>query len=188
MAFFTHLVKAEMDENLGSRMDQQSPPVTGHQMPLSGIGMNSQGAMPLAPLPPNSNSLMPLGSQRRLDLDGGLEPLARVRSNTWPAACPEYPDTEEPSDSVNPTDPANPGSLGTVEAAGPPKKNTSRRNPWGNLSYADLIAKAISSSPDNRATLSQVYDWMVQNIAYFKDKGDSNSSAGWKVCVTGELL
>ena len=27
----------------------------------------------------------------------------------------------------------------------------------------------------------QVYDWMVQNIDYFKDKGDSNSSAGWKV-------
>jgi hypothetical protein len=26
-----------------------------------------------------------------------------------------------------------------------------------------------------------VYDWMVQNIPYFKDKGDSNSSAGWKV-------
>ena len=30
----------------------------------------------------------------------------------------------------------------------------------------------------------QVYDWMVQNIPYFKDKGDSNSSAGWKVRQT----
>ena len=37
------------------------------------------------------------------------------------------------------------------------------------------------SSPEKRLTLSQVYDWMVQNIPYFKDKGDSNSSAGWKV-------
>lgn len=24
---------------------------------------------------------------------------------------------------------------------------------------------------------------MVQNVPYFRDKGDSNSSAGWKVCV-----
>jgi serine/threonine protein kinase len=61
------------------------------------------------------------------------------------------------------------------------KKNSSRRNAWGNLSYADLITKAISSSPENRLTLSQIYEWMVQNVPYFKDKGDSNSSAGWKV-------
>lgn len=61
------------------------------------------------------------------------------------------------------------------------KKNSSRRNAWGNLSYADLITKAISSSTDNRLTLSQIYEWMVQNVPYFKDKGDSNSSAGWKV-------
>ena len=61
------------------------------------------------------------------------------------------------------------------------KKSTSRRNAWGNLSYADLITSAIQSSPEKRLTLSQVYDWMVQNIPYFKDKGDSNSSAGWKV-------
>ena len=39
------------------------------------------------------------------------------------------------------------------------------------------------SSPEKRLTLSQVYDWMVQNIPYFKDKGDSNSSAGWKVSL-----
>ena len=61
------------------------------------------------------------------------------------------------------------------------KKSSSRRNAWGNLSYADLITQAIMSSPEKRLTLSQVYDWMVQNIPYFKDKGDSNSSAGWKV-------
>ena len=61
------------------------------------------------------------------------------------------------------------------------KKNTSRRNAWGNMSYADLITQAINSSPDRRLTLSQIYDWMVQNVPYFKDKGDSNSSAGWKV-------
>lgn len=66
-------------------------------------------------------------------------------------------------------------------AAAAQKKNTSRRNAWGNLSYADLITQAIASASDNRLTLSQIYEWMVQNVPYFKDKGDSNSSAGWKV-------
>jgi hypothetical protein len=61
------------------------------------------------------------------------------------------------------------------------KKNSSRRNAWGNMSYADLITQAIQSAPEKRLTLSQIYEWMVQNVSYFKDKGDSNSSAGWKV-------
>lgn len=64
------------------------------------------------------------------------------------------------------------------------KKNTSRRNAWGNMSYADLITQAINGSPEKRLTLSQIYEWMVQNVTYFKDKGDSNSSAGWKVSLT----
>ncbi|CAI5438049.1 unnamed protein product [Caenorhabditis angaria] len=61
------------------------------------------------------------------------------------------------------------------------KKATTRRNAWGNMSYADLITQAIIQSPDKRLTLAQVYEWMVQNVPYFRDKGDSNSSAGWKV-------
>lgn len=67
------------------------------------------------------------------------------------------------------------------QSVGSSKKNSSRRNAWGNLSYADLITQAISSASDKRLTLSQIYEWMVQNVPYFKDKGDSNSSAGWKV-------
>jgi len=63
------------------------------------------------------------------------------------------------------------------------KKGSSRRNAWGNLSYADLITQAINSSPEKRLTLSQIYEWMVHNVPYFKDKGDNNSSAGWKVSV-----
>ncbi|RXM90533.1 Forkhead box protein O1-A [Acipenser ruthenus] len=68
------------------------------------------------------------------------------------------------------------------------KSSSSRRNAWGNLSYADLITKAIESSPEKRLTLSQVYDWMVKSVPYFKDKGDSNSSAGWKVSTISEYL
>lgn len=61
------------------------------------------------------------------------------------------------------------------------KGGSTRRNAWGGMSYADLITSAISSSPERRLTLAQIYDWVVANIPYFKDKGDSNSSAGWKV-------
>ena len=43
----------------------------------------------------------------------------------------------------------------------------------------------FESAPDKRLTLSQIYDWMVRYVPYFKDKGDSNSSAGWKVGASG---
>lgn len=66
------------------------------------------------------------------------------------------------------------------------RKSSARRNAWGNYSYADLITQAIESSPEKRLTLSQIYDWMVRSVPYFKDKGDSNSSAGWK--VSGDTL
>ncbi|KAM9704446.1 forkhead box protein O3B isoform 1-T2 [Menidia menidia] len=77
-----------------------------------------------------------------------------------------------------------PGGPGAAQT---PRKASSRRNAWGNLSYADLITKAIESSPDKRLTLSQIYDWMVRSIPYFKDKGDSNSSAGWKNSIRHNL-
>lgn len=107
-----------------------------------------------------------------------FEPQTRARSNTWPLPRPE--------NYVEPTDDAgNKCAAGlpvpTPNTTLPAKKNSSRRNAWGNLSYADLITQAITSSPDKRLTLSQIYEWMVQNVPYFKDKGDSNSSAGWKV-------
>jgi hypothetical protein len=70
-------------------------------------------------------------------------------------------------------------------AGGGAKKSSTRRNAWGNMSYADLITQAILASPEKRLTLSQVYEWMVQNVPYFRDKGDSNSSAGWKVGFWG---
>ncbi|XP_067144856.1 forkhead box protein O-like [Centruroides vittatus] len=67
------------------------------------------------------------------------------------------------------------------------KKTNSRRNAWGNMSYADLITEAIHGSAEKRLTLSQIYDWMVKNVPYFKDKGDNNSSAGWKNSIRHNL-
>lgn len=135
-----------------------------------------------------------------------LEPEMRARANTWHAErkrpdrqmleslLEEDDDDDSPEDSLSGVKPESLSPLGDSSLmAGSPlsttagghgsnsNKKISRRNAWGNLSYADLITKAIECSPEKRLTLSQIYDWMVQNIPYFKDKGDTTSSAGWKV-------
>lgn len=130
------------------------------------------------------SALMDAGQLGGFDLEGGFEPQPRARSNTWP--CPR-PDSFVEGAAGCAKDGASGATPPHVPSAGgllqPVKKNSSRRNAWGNLSYADLITQAITSAPDKRLTLSQIYEWMVQNVPYFKDKGDSNSSAGWKVSV-----
>jgi hypothetical protein len=100
----------------------------------------------------------------------------RPRSRTWPLPQPEdfesqkSPEVEE--------------KISTAKLE-PGLKKGSRKNAWGNQSYADLITQAIQSAPEQRMTLSQIYAWMVENVVYFKDKGDNTSSAGWKVsCFT----
>ncbi|XP_026184348.1 forkhead box protein O1-A-like [Mastacembelus armatus] len=80
-----------------------------------------------------------------------------------------------------------PAGVAPLGGSGQRKSSSSRRNAWGNMSYADLITKAIDSSPEKRLTLSQIYDWMVKSVPYFKDKGDSNSSAGWKNSIRHNL-
>lgn len=143
-----------------------------------------------------------------IDLDPDFEPQSRPRSCTWPLPRPEL--TTEPSEPLEPPEvepglgekvhpegrseptllpsqlpePAGgpqPGILGAVTG---PRKGGSRRNAWGNQSYAELISQAIESAPEKRLTLAQIYEWMVRTVPYFKDKGDSNSSAGWKVTMT----
>lgn len=192
---FFSLVKEEPDtghdimETTPVALPPTSVGMGGHTSPGSGGphvgGPPMQAGMPLTPVTPTSLQPPP---HHRIEIDPNFEPVARSRSNTWPLPCPEgYMEGEEPvavaTEGPVPVDqPRPPGAVGPGDPpGGPPKKNTSRRNPWGNMSYADLIAQAIMSSPDGRATLSQIYDWMVQNVPYFKDKGDSNSSAGWKV-------
>ncbi|KAL9824932.1 forkhead box protein O6-like isoform 1-T1 [Geothlypis trichas] len=137
----------------------------------------------------------------QVEIDPDFEPQSRPRSCTWPLP---HPDLEEEDGGAGGTPALAAGGDGAenaaapverrVAAAPPPphgadvgqlrKAKTSRRNAWGNLSYADLITKAIESSPEKRLTLSQIYDWMVRYVPYFKDKGDSNSSAGWKFPIT----
>ncbi|XP_062615385.1 forkhead box protein O-like [Saccostrea cucullata] len=119
-----------------------------------------------------------------IEIDPDFEPQQRVRCNTWP--CRPQEDVVEAqcspvSDESTADNHVKPDNLGLN------KKTSSRRNAWGNLSYADLITKAIQSSAEQRLTLSQIYDWMVQNVPYFKDKGDSTSSAGWKNSIRHNL-
>ncbi|XP_077337100.1 forkhead box protein O6 [Lithobates pipiens] len=109
----------------------------------------------------------------KLEPESDVEPQGRPRSCTWP------PLPEPSSDMPLPPPGLDPGQMR--------KAKSSRRNAWGNLSYADLITKAIESSPERRLTLSQIYDWMVRFVPYFKDKGDSNSSAGWKNSIRHNL-
>ena len=120
-----------------------------------------------------------------VDIDPNFEPQTRARSNTWPCRPVEDFSGEPQHGSPASDDPGI--SDHTKDVLGIKQKTSSRRNAWGNLSYADLITKAIQSSPEQRLTLSQIYDWMVQNVPYFKDKGDNTSSAGWKVraCFRG---
>lgn len=44
-------------------------------------------------------------------------------------------------------------------------------------SYANLITRAVDSSPRKMMTLSEIYQWIMDNYPYFKDAGN-----GWKVC------
>lgn len=134
-------------------------------------------------------------------IDPDFEPQSRPRSCTWPLHRPDIPMVaREGTDGEKSTSRAPPvedkGELsqfltepekGHASGGATQRKGTSRRNAWGNQSYADLISQAIENSPEKRLTLAQIYDRIVNTVPYFKDKGDSNSSAGWKNSIRHNL-
>ncbi|KAM6151523.1 forkhead box protein O4 [Rhynchocyon petersi] len=144
-----------------------------------------------------------------VDLDPDFEPQCRPRSCTWPLPRPDFaakpPDLPEVGSGLGEkihnkkghSDPillpsrlpelAGSPQLGILGAVTGSRKGGSRRNAWGNQSYAELISQAIESAPEKRLTLAQIYEWMVRTVPYFKDKGDSNSSAGWKNSIRHNL-
>ncbi|XP_004705326.1 forkhead box protein O6 [Echinops telfairi] len=137
----------------------------------------------------------------QVDVDPDFAPQSRPRSCTWPLPQPDLAGDEdgalgagvaECAEDCGPERRATAPAMAPAQPLGAEvgqlrKAKSSRRNAWGNLSYADLITKAIESAPDKRLTLSQIYDWMVRYVPYFKDKGDSNSSAGWKNSIRHNL-
>ncbi|XP_023814834.1 forkhead box protein O6 [Oryzias latipes] len=146
-------------------------------------------------------------------IDPDFEPQSRPRSCTWPLPRPDIStvkaegadgaestagtppaDEDKPEAQQITSEPEKAGAaaeggaiagVGGVSAAS--RKGSSRRNAWGNQSYADLISQAIENSPEKRLTLAQIYEWMVKTVPYFRDKGDSNSSAGWKNSIRHNL-
>ncbi|KPP65491.1 forkhead box protein O6-like [Scleropages formosus] len=143
-------------------------------------------------------------------IDPDFAPQSRPRSCTWPLPRPDIsavkqegadgpesaagtPPAEEDKQEAAPIAsepekvPASEGGAVAGVGGATPRKGSSRRNAWGNQSYADLISQAIENSPEKRLTLAQIYDWMVKTVPYFKDKGDSNSSAGWKNSIRHNL-
>lgn len=144
-------------------------------------------------------------------IDPDFEPQSRPRSCTWPLPRPDIsvvkaegadgnesaagtppadedkPETQQITSEHETTAAAEGGLVASVGATATPRKGSSRRNAWGNQSYADLISQAIENSPEKRLTLAQIYEWMVQTVPYFRDKGDSNSSAGWKNSIRHNL-
>lgn len=144
-------------------------------------------------------------------IDPDFEPQSRPRSCTWPLPRPdlsvvkaEGADGSESAAGTPPADEDKPdiqqitsehekaaaaaeGGLVPSVGGATPRKGSSRRNAWGNQSYADLISQAIENSPEKRLTLAQIYEWMVKTVPYFRDKGDSNSSAGWKNSIRHNL-
>ncbi|CAM4723511.1 LOW QUALITY PROTEIN: forkhead box protein O4 [Lepidochelys kempii] len=143
-----------------------------------------------------------------VEIDPDFAPQSRPRSCTWPLPRPELSAAQQEA-AGGPAAAAaaaaaeeGPGGAAAAAAAGPgraegprgpggaaaaARKGGSRRNAWGNQSYAELISQAIESAPEKRLTLAQIYEWMVRFVPYFKDKGDSNSSAGWKNSIRHNL-
>lgn len=116
----------------------------------------------------------------RGDVAKPRQPSGGGSSASQPVEVQRGPGAEDSADG-SPSSAQTPSAALGGSASQQLRKSSARRNAWGNYSYADLITQAIESSPEKRLTLSQIYDWMVRSVPYFKDKGDSNSSAGWKV-------
>jgi len=66
-------------------------------------------------------------------------------------------------------------------------KGMQRKNPWGNYSYKEVIRFAIECSPEKKLQLSQIYEWVIKTIPYFKDKTSPTKSGGWKNSIRHNL-
>lgn len=60
-------------------------------------------------------------------------------------------------------------------------KTHNHENAWGGPTYTELITEAILSTPEHRMTLSQIYDWITENVEYFRERKYHTSARGWKV-------
>lgn len=151
--------------------------------PTSSLSLNhhAQDPLPTTSSPPTTTNTSLRQTHRRLShstsqLDannpGSNIHRDRLRFNTWPRHRKERRDILAEYDKRLGKSIIQELGIGI---------NKTYRNPWGNLSYAQLITRAIDSSPWKRLTLNEVYEWIIKFVPYFKDKIDAKTSWGWKV-------
>jgi hypothetical protein len=129
--------------------------------------------------------------------DGDMTPINRDRCFTWPtqpAPSNESTPSCSTSDINEPTTShysitdlnkkSSPTSVDGRSGSGGGGVNASKKpNPWGEQSYADLITIALSTAPNGRLKLNEVYQWFSDNIPYFTERSSPEGAAGWKVIV-----
>ncbi|XP_044765614.1 uncharacterized protein LOC123321892 [Coccinella septempunctata] len=65
-------------------------------------------------------------------------------------------------------------------------KPRSPRKPMQLANYCDLITDAINSSPEKRMILTEIYQYIMEHVPFFKDI-DQKGKDGWKNCVRHTL-
>lgn len=120
-----------------------------------------------------------------------MPPLHRDRCYTWPlqpttnsAAVAALATPTTASDSS--TAPSEENLAAAAKRKRSRKRNsetgsTKKPNPWGDESYSDLIAYALSCAPNGRMKLNEIYQWFADNRAYFRERSSQEEAAGWKV-------
>jgi hypothetical protein len=68
----------------------------------------------------------------------------------------------------------------------PPSRSASSEK-LANKTYSELIVEAIESHPQKRLTLSQIYEWLIENVPTCWENANKPSSTGWKNCVRHNL-
>jgi hypothetical protein len=119
-------------------------------------------------------SLSVLDDRTAYDRSTNIEHEFRKRSNSWPIKSKnelaQQPSKEYEQRLVSDLN----KELGL-------NSGKQMKNQWGNLSYSQLIERAIESSPWKCLSLKEIYAWFAKYVPYFKDKMHYKSTTGWKV-------
>jgi hypothetical protein len=70
---------------------------------------------------------------------------------------------------------------------GEQKRKTDLQKVCGFQSYQHVIEKAIYCSSEKHLTLNQIYDWIEENVPYFRNMSKANNSKSWKNSIRHNL-
>ncbi len=147
-----------------------------------GLRLSSPGAASLGPFPGSPGGLAP----PVLDLQRAQAQLydynARLRMGLQYAAAAGL---GGPPHGMSPFHPGAPGPhdpLALLYAKHDPRARFLHEEPKPSHSYIGLIAMAILSSKDKKMVLSDIYQWILDNYAYFRTRGP-----GWRNSIRHNL-